>query len=76
MQKKKIKIPEPDGKLAGLISELSDLEGWEFKEVIKGAFKLRRAMRVVAKAEARRAKQAAIAKERKKGIKGLKYERS
>lgn len=76
MAKKKEKKAEPDGVLAGIISELSELEGWEFKEVIKSSFKLRRAMRAIARAEARRAKLARIQKERKSAMKGLKYERS
>lgn len=76
MTKKKEKKLEPDGVLAGIISELSELEGWEFKEVIRSSFKLRRAMRAIAKAEAKRAKMAKIQKERKSAMKGLAYERS
>lgn len=75
MQKKKT-TEEPDGILAGLVNQLSELEGWELREVIKGTFKLRRAIRTIAKAEARRAKAAKRAKERAKGMKGLKYERT
>ena len=72
--KKKAKAVEPDGVLAGIVSALNDLESWEFKEVIKSAFKLRRATKAIAKAEARRAKMAKINKERKSAVKGLKYE--
>lgn len=75
MAKKKEKKLEPDGLLAGLISELSELEGWEFREVIKSSFKLRKAMKAITKAETRRARMAKIQKERKSAAKGLKYER-
>lgn len=74
MAKKKEKKLEPDGVLAGIISELSELEGWEFKEVIRSSFKLRRAMKAITKAEAKRAKMAKIQKERKKLTKGMNYE--
>lgn len=74
MSKKKEKKLEPDGVLAGLISQLSDLEGWEFREVIKSSFKLRKAMKAITKAEARRARIAKIQKERKNAMKGVKYE--
>lgn len=74
MAKKKEKKLEPDGLLAGLISELSELEGWEFREVIKSSFKLRKAMKAITKAETRRARMAKIQKERKSAAKGLKYE--
>lgn len=73
-KKKQAKAPEPDGVLAGIVSALNDLEGWEFKEVIKSAFKLRRATKAIAKAEARRARMAKIQKERKKLTKGMNYE--
>lgn len=74
--KKGRKELEPDGVLAGLISELSELEGWELREVIKSTFKLRKAMKAIQKAEARRARDARIQKERKSAMKGLNYERS
>lgn len=74
MAKKKEKKLEPDGVLAGLISQLSELEGWEFREVIRSSFKLRKAMKAIAKAEARRARTAKIQKERKSVTKGMKYE--
>jgi hypothetical protein len=75
MAKKKEKKLEPDGVLAGIISQLSELEGWEFREVIRSSFKLRKAMKAIAKAEARRARLAKIQKERKSVTKGMKYER-
>lgn len=75
MAKKNQKV-EPDGVLAGLISQLSELEGWELREVIKSTFKLRKAMKAITKAESRRARIAKIAKERKKTMKGLSYERA
>lgn len=74
MQKKK--TTEPDGILAGLANQLSELESWELREVIKGTFKLRRAIKTIAKAEARRAKAAKREKERSATTKGLKYERT
>lgn len=74
MAKKKEKKLEPDGILAGIISELSELEGWEFKEVIRSSFKLRRAMKAIARAEAKRARIAKVRKERKSVKKGLSYE--
>lgn len=74
MQKKK--TTEPDGILAGLVNQLSELESWELREVIKGTFKLRRAIKTIAKAEARRAKAAKREKERSATTKGLKYERT
>ena len=73
---KKIKGNEPDGVLAAIVSRLNDLEGWEFREVIKSAVKLRRATKAIAKAEARRAKLAKIQKLRSKDVKGLTYERT
>lgn len=73
---KKIKESEPDGVLAAIVSRLNDLEGWEFREVIKSAVKLRRATKAIAKAEARRAKLAKIQKLRSKDVKGLTYERT
>lgn len=76
MTKKKEKQVEPDGVLASLINELSELEGWELREVIKSTFKLRKAMRAITKAEARRARMAKLQKERKKAMKGLNYERA
>ena len=76
MAKKKEKKLEPDGVLAELVSQLSELEGWEFREVIKSSFKLRKAMKAITKAETRRARMAKIAKERKKTMKGLNYERA
>lgn len=76
MASKKNQKIEPDGVLAGLISQLSELEGWEFREVIKSTFKLRKAMKAITKAETRRARIAKIAKERKKATKGLNYERA
>jgi hypothetical protein len=75
MAKKKEKKLEPDGVLAGIISQLSELEGWEFREVIRSSFKLRKAMKAIAKAEARRARLAKIQKERKSVTKGMNYER-
>lgn len=75
MAKKKEKKLEPDGILAGIISQLNELEGWEFREVIKSAIKLRRATKAVAKAEAKRARLAKLRKERKNATKGMKYER-
>lgn len=75
MAKKKEKKLEPDGLLAWLISQLSELEGWEFREVIKSSFKLRKAMKAITKAETRRARMAKIQKERKSAAKGLNYER-
>lgn len=74
MAKKKEKKLEPDGVLAELISQLSDLEGWEFREVIRSSLKLRKAMKAITKAEARRARIAKIQKERKNAMKGVKYE--
>lgn len=76
MAKKKEKQLEPDGVLASLINQLSELEGWELREVIKSTFKLRKAMRAITKAEARRARVARLQKERKKAMKGLSYERT
>lgn len=76
MQKKKTKQLEPDGKLAALISQLSELEGWELRDVIKSTLKLRRAIRSITRAEARRAKEAKRNKDRAKDMKGLKYERT
>ena len=76
MTKKKEKKLEPDGVLAGLISELSELEGWEFREVIRSSMKLRKAMRAITKAETRRARMAKLQKERKSAMKGLSYERT
>lgn len=76
MAKSKKEKLQPDGVLAGLISQLNDLEGWEFREVIRSSMKLRKATRAVAKAEERRARLAKIAKERKKATKGLNYERA
>lgn len=76
MASKKNQKIEPDGVLAGLISQLSELEGWEFREVVKSTFKLRKAMKAITKAETRRARIAKIAKERKKATKGLSYERA
>lgn len=76
MTKKKEKQVEPDGVLASLINELSELEGWEFREVIKSSFKLRKAMKAITKAETRRARMAKLQKERKKAMKGLNYERA
>lgn len=73
--KKKVKAAEPDGVLAGIVSALNELDSWEFKEVIKSAFKLRRATKAIAKAEARRAKMAQTNKERKSATKGMNYER-
>lgn len=75
MAKKKEKKVEPDGILAGIISQLNELEGWEFREVIKSAIKLRRATKAVAKAEAKRARLAKLRKERKNATKGMNYER-
>lgn len=75
MAKKKEKKLEPDGVLAGLISQLNELEGWEFREVIKSAIKLRRATKAVARAEAKRARLAKLRKERKNATKGMNYER-
>lgn len=75
MAKKKEKKLEPDGILAGIISQLNELEGWEFREVIKSAIKLRRATKSVAKAEAKRARLAKLRKERKNATKGMNYER-
>lgn len=75
MAKKKEKKLEPDGILAGIISQLNELEGWEFREVIKSAIKLRRATKAVAKAEAKRARLAKLRKERKNATKGMNYER-
>lgn len=66
----------PDGWLAELISELNDLETWEFREVIKSTIKLRRATKAITKAETKRARKAQIERERKKAIKGLSYERA
>lgn len=54
-----------EGILASLISQLSELEGWELRQVIRSTYKLRRAIRAVEKAEQRR-----------KEMKGLKYERT
>lgn len=54
-----------EGILASLISQLSELEGWELRQVIRSTYKLRRAIRSVEKAERRR-----------KEMKGLKYERT
>lgn len=71
---KKTSKSEPDGVLASLINQLSDLEGWELREVIKSTFKLRKAIKSIQKAEARRAKMARLHKERKKAMKGLNYE--
>ncbi len=65
-----------DGKLAGIISQLNELEGWEFREVIKSALKLRRATKAISKVEERRARRAEIQKERAKATKGLNYERT
>jgi hypothetical protein len=76
MAKKKDKKLEPDGVLAGLINQLSELEGWELREVIKSTFKLRKAIRAIEKAEARRARMAKLQKERKNAMKGLNYERT
>lgn len=73
--KKKVKAAEPDGVLAGIVSALNDLDSWEFKEVIKSAFKLRRATKAIAKAEAKRARLAKLRKERKNTTKGMNYER-
>lgn len=75
MAKKKEKKLEPDGILAGIISQLNELEGWEFREVIKSAIKLRRATKAVARAEAKRARLAKLRKERKNATKGMNYER-
>lgn len=76
MAKKKDKAVEPDGYLAGLIDQLSDLESWELREVIKSTFKLRKAIKAIKKAESRRARMAKIQKERKKAMRGLSYERA
>ena len=76
MIKKKEKKLEPDGVLAGMISDLSELDSWEFREVIKSSMKLRKAMRAIEKAETRRARMAKIQKERKSAMKGLNYERT
>lgn len=54
-----------EGMLAGMISELSELDGWELRQVIRSTYKLRRAIRAIEKAE-----------QRKKDMKGLKYERT
>jgi len=75
MASKKEKKLEPDGVLAGIISQLNDLENWEFREVIRSAIKLRKATKAVAKAEAKRARMAKIQKERKSAMKGMNYER-
>lgn len=54
-----------EGMLANMISELSELEGWELRQVIRSTYKLRRAIRAIEKVE-----------QRKKEMKGLKYERT
>lgn len=54
-----------EGMLAEMISELSELDGWELRQVIRSTYKLRRAIRAIEKAE-----------KRKKDMKGLKYERT
>lgn len=54
-----------EGMLAEMISELSELDGWELRQVIRSTYKLRRAIRAIEKAE-----------QRKKDMKGLKYERT
>lgn len=54
-----------EGVLAGMISELSELDGWELRQVIRSTYKLRRAIRAIEKAE-----------KRKELSKGLKYERT
>lgn len=59
------RLTKREGMLAGMISELSELDGWELRQVIRSTYKLRRAIRAIEKAE-----------QRKKDMKGLKYERT
>ena len=59
------RLTKQEGVLTNLISELSELDGWELRQVIRSTYKLRRAIKAVAKAE-----------QRHKDTKGLKYERT